>query len=125
MPGSPGAPPPSAECQRLLAYRDEARKHGDALQAAGRKKAPPEELCTLFKAFLGSETEMVKGLEQHAQTCGVLPDVLKQVRASHTKAEEMGNRICDVAMMGRPRRLLAPVPSCSEKGLIEGVPCLK
>ena len=84
MPGSPGmspgmpggqfgaAPPqPPPACQQLLTYRDETQKHGQALQAASQKKAPPEELCKLFKAFLAAETKMVKGLEDHGATCGV------------------------------------------------------
>src|SRR5215472_12642761 len=60
MPGMPGgafsapqAPPPA--CQQLLANRDDVSKHGQALQAAGQKKAPPEELCKLFKVFLSAE----------------------------------------------------------------------
>src|SRR6516164_7959333 len=76
MPGMPGgafsapqAPPPA--CQELLSNRDEVTKHGKALQAAGQKKVPPEELCKLFKVFLSVEDKMLKGLEEHSATCGV------------------------------------------------------
>ena len=105
MPGMPGgafsapqAPPPA--CQQLLANRDEVSKHGQALQAAGQKKVPPEELCKLFKVFLSVEDKMLKGLEEHSATCGVPPEVLKQVKAGHTKASQMGKQICDVAAQG-------------------------
>ena len=82
MPGTPGGPamempfgaapavPPPA-CQRLLTLRDEMQKHGQALQAAGQKKAAPNELCKLFKAYLAAGRKMVKGLEEGAATCGV------------------------------------------------------
>src|SRR4029434_10648757 len=65
----PEQPPPA--CQQLLSSRDETAKHGKALQAAGEKKAPPEEMCKLFKAFLAAESKMLKGLQEHSAPCGV------------------------------------------------------
>jgi hypothetical protein len=118
MPGSPGmggpgmgspfgAPPPQQgpppACQQLLVIRDETQKHGAALQAAGQKKAGPEEVCKLFKVFLASEAKMIKGLKDNATTCGVPPEVLKNVTAAHGKASEMGKNICDAAAQG-PRQ---------------------
>jgi hypothetical protein len=103
MPGGPfGAAPqqPPAICQQLLVQRDEAAKHGQAIQAGGQKKVPPEEMCKLFKTFLSSESKMLKGLEQNSSTCGVPPDVIKQVKASHDKASQIGKQICDVAAQG-------------------------
>jgi hypothetical protein len=57
-------------------------------------------LCKLFKTFLSSEGKMLKGLEQNAATCGVPPEVLKQVKASHEKAAQVGKNICDAAAQG-------------------------
>lgn len=114
MPGSPGmsspgmpgsqfgapqqGPPPI--CQQLLTQRDETQKHGQALQAAGQKKAGPEELCKLFKSYLGAESKMIKGLEENSATCGVPADILKQVKAGHSKASQMGKQVCEVAAQG-------------------------
>jgi hypothetical protein len=118
MPGMPGSPSPGMSpgmpgmgfgaapqeppvvCQQLLANRDEAAKYGQALHAAGQKKAGPEELCKLFKTFLASEGKMVKGLEQNSATCGVPPEVIKQVKASHEKAAQVGKSVCDAAAQG-------------------------
>jgi hypothetical protein len=96
--GAPPQPPPA--CQQLLTYRDETQKHAKALQAAGDKKAPPEELCKLFKAFLSVETKMMKGLEEHSATCGVSAEVIKQVKAGHSRASQMSKQICEVAAQG-------------------------
>jgi hypothetical protein len=96
--GAPQQPPPA--CQQLVSTRDEVAKHGQALQVAGQKKAPPEELCKLFKVFLAAEGKMVKGLEENSSTCGVPPDVVKQVKASHGKASQMGKQVCEVAAQG-------------------------
>jgi hypothetical protein len=114
MPGSPGMSPgmpgagfgapqpqePPAACQQLLTYRDETAKHGQALHAAGQKKVPAEELCKLFKVFLASENKMVKGLEDNSATCGVPPEVLKQIKVSHSKAADVAKQVCDAAAAG-------------------------
>jgi hypothetical protein len=124
MPGSPGGMPgggggspfggpqqgPPPECQKLLGYRDETQKHGLALQAAGKRKAQPDEVCKLFKAFLAAETKMIKGLEENAAACGVPPDTIKQVKGAHAQASQMGNKVCEVAAQG-PRQA---GPSLSE-----------
>jgi len=101
---APQAPPPA--CQQLLGNRDEVARHGQALQAAGRKKAPPDELCKLFKAFLTAESKMLKSLEEQSSTCGVPPETIRQVKAGHGKASQMGKQICELA------RRLVPGPDC-------------
>jgi hypothetical protein len=113
MPGSPGMSPgagspfgqapqqgPPPACQQLITARDETQKHGQALAAAGQKKLPPEEVCKLFKVFIASETKMVKGLKDNATTCGVPPEVIKQVETQHNKASQMAKQVCDVAAQG-------------------------
>src|SRR5262245_54967564 len=64
------------------------------LQAAGEKKAPPDELSNLFKAFL----------QEDSATCGVPSEVLKQVKEGH------GKKICDAAAQG-PR---SAIPSLAD-----------
>ena len=60
------------------------------LQAAGEKKAPPDELSKLFKAFL----------QENSATCGVPSEVLKQVKEGHGQATEVGKKVCDAAAQG-------------------------
>lgn len=114
LPGSPGMPggssgfgaPPAQEpppaCQQLLVLRDETAKHGQAIQAAGQKqkKPTPDEACKLFKAYLGSEAKLIKGMEQNRTTCGVPAEVIKQVKLQHSGASETGKRVCDMAARG-------------------------
>ena len=82
---------------KLLADRDETQKHGQALQVAGKKKAPPDEVCKLFNAFLAAEGKMIKGLEENSALCGVPADVIKRVKAGHSKASQVGKQVCEVA----------------------------
>jgi hypothetical protein len=91
-----------------MTYRDETTKYGQALQAAGRNKAPPEEVCKLFKAFLSAEGKMLAGLEENSATCGVPAQVITQVRISHAKYSQIGKQVCEVAMSGPQPTLYGP-----------------
>jgi hypothetical protein len=99
VPAAPGIARPLA-CQQLLAARDETQRHAMAISDASERKAGPEEACRLFKVFLASETKMIKGLEEHAATCGVPPDVIKSVKAQHVQAAKTGKHVCDAAAQG-------------------------
>jgi hypothetical protein len=63
------------------------------LQAAGEKKAPPDELSELFKTFLAA-------VQENSATCGVPSEVLKQVKEGHGKATEVGKKVYDAAAQG-------------------------
>ena len=78
------------------------------LQAAGEKKASPDELSKLFKAFL----------QENSATCGVPSEVLKQVKEGHGKATEVGKKVCDAAAQG-PR---PATPSLDALGATPTVP---
>ena len=136
MPGTPGGPamempfgaapavPPPA-CQQLLTLREELQKHGRALQAAGQKKAAPEELCQLFTTYLAAGRKMVEGLEEGTSVCGVPPDLPNQLKARQAKESRMAKQICEVAAApSRVRSFGAPVPHCTERSLMPGVPCV-
>src|SRR5262249_15780294 len=98
---APQEPPPA--CQQLLAIRDEVGKHGKALQAAGEKKAPAEELCKVFKAFLASEGKLLKGLQENGATCGPPPQALNQAQGGRARASGGGRKVRDAAARG-PRQ---------------------
>src|SRR5262249_6244345 len=57
MPGgafsAPQEPPPA--CQQLLSSRDDVTKHGQALQAAGQKKAHPTNYASFSRPFSRSK----------------------------------------------------------------------
>src|SRR5262245_19445060 len=90
MPGLPGSGPPvgfggppaapPAVCTDLLTLREETQKHAAAIGAANQRKAPPQEACGLFRAFLSSETKLIKGVEDNGPRCGIPPEVPKQMK---------------------------------------------
>ena len=87
---------PARNCWRL---RDETQKHGQALRPPARRRRP-EEACKLFKAFLAAEAKMIKGLEQHSATVRRPADVIKQIKAQHAKAQQIGKQVCEAAAQG-------------------------
>ena len=56
-----GAPPCFNE---FMPLRTEAEKRADAIQAAGKRKAPIEEVCGLFKRFYEAEDKVVTLLRE-------------------------------------------------------------
>lgn len=106
MPGLPDGPPsagfgvpqtPPPQCQALLAIRDELQKRGQAIEAANQKKADVRVACRRFRTYLATEAKMLGMLEDDGASCGVSPDVIRQVRSSHAKAREIGHRVCVAA----------------------------
>src|SRR5215467_2003128 len=101
MPGFGGPPQaPPAVCQQLLALRDETQKYGIATQRANQRKVPVQEACRLFKSYLAAEQKFMKGIEENARTCGVPPDVLKQIKEGHANAAQIGAQVCEAAAQG-------------------------
>lgn len=104
MPGMPGfggppaAPPPA--CQRLLELRDQVQREAGAIQAANKRKASAAEACKLFRTFLATETKLLKGLQDNMTVCGVPAEAIKQSKAGHAQASQIGKQVCDVAAQG-------------------------
>jgi len=112
MPGAPGGgfggfggPPqaPPQACQDLISLRNTAEKQAKAIEEASKRKATAQEACKLFKAFLATESKMIKGLQEHMTTCGVPQQVIQQAKAGHDKYTQIGNNVCEAAAQaGRP-----------------------
>jgi len=134
MPGGPGAPgggfgaPPQApppQCQELLTLRDGVQKHGQALQAANKRKAPIQQACQLFKNFISAEARMIRAIEKNGPGCGVPPDVAPQIKANHAQAAKAAKAVCEAAAQGaRPAGpslsdalgASPPIPDSSKRG---------
>jgi hypothetical protein len=113
MPGMPGSPPaapgfgsapaaPPPVCNELLAMRDQTQKHATAISTANDRKATAVEACGLFRAFLASETKMIKAVEENGSRCGIPPEVPKQMKLGHARAADIAKKVCDAAA-GPPR----------------------
>jgi hypothetical protein len=77
--------------------REDVEKAGALLKAAGDRKAPREEACALFKAFVPKEAKMLKFLETNRTVCGVPPNVLTQIRSNHASSIRVRNQVCSAA----------------------------
>jgi hypothetical protein len=97
-----GAPPCFNE---FMPLRTEAEKRADAIQAAGKRKAPIEEVCGLFKRFYEAEDKVVKYAVTNATFCGIPEQAVKSMKASHEKTLQIRNRVCNpaAAAAAKPR----------------------
>ncbi|WP_022720164.1 hypothetical protein [Rhodopseudomonas sp. B29] len=105
--GAFGAPPQAAPMgqqagndacmQDFLKLRQEAEKRGKAIQAAGKRKAPPSEACKLIGQFSVAETNMIKYVVTNAKKCGIPTEIADQLRKGHKNTEGMQQKVCAIA----------------------------
>jgi len=76
-------------------------KGAGQIRAASERKATREEVCPLFKSFAAKEAKMVKFLETNRTLCGVPPQVIGQVKTSHTQTIRIRNQVCSAAPAGQ------------------------
>jgi hypothetical protein len=77
--------------------RGETEKHGKALQAAGKRKASPQEACKLFGGLTGSFLKMLKYVEGNAKRCGIPDQVPTQIRGEYSNVQKMQQKVCNMA----------------------------
>ena len=88
------APPCVEEFGKL---RDEAQKRAAAIQAAGKRKAPPQEACALFNAFSAAEAKLLKFATTNMASCGIPPQVPEQIKKGHVRTEDIRSKVCQAA----------------------------
>lgn len=113
----PGEPPCFSDFSPL---RNEAEKRAKAIQAAGKRKVAPQEMCELFKRFSAAEEKAVKYAVNNATWCGIPAQAVKQMEANHAKTIKVRNQICTAAAAPRAHTPslgdalgTTPVPSAS------------
>lgn len=94
-----GGPPPGAEeCQKgFMPLRADAEAKAKLIQAAGKRKAPPQEACKLIGNFAQAEIKMIKFVESHAQKCGIPAQVADQMKKGHANTSQLQQRVCSAA----------------------------
>lgn len=96
-----GPPPPALECQNgFVALKTEAETRAKAIQAAGKRKAPPQEACKLIGAFSQSEVKMIKFVETNAVKCQIPPQAAEQMKKGHAGTEQLLSKVCAAAANG-------------------------
>ena len=99
MPGFGAAPPPQQQ-QEPPCFRDfapmkaEAEKRAMALKAAMKKKVPREEACGFVKSFSAAEAKLVKFATANAQSCGIPPQAVTQMKSQHDRTLKAQTQIC-------------------------------
>jgi hypothetical protein len=74
--------------------RDDVQKQGMAAKAAGQRKASREEMCKLITNYAAAETKWVNFTATGVSTCGIPPQIAKQLKEVHANTEKTRERIC-------------------------------
>jgi hypothetical protein len=94
MPGAPAAgdePPCLAQFTKL---RLEREKRGDQAKAGRDRKVSREELCKLIQSYATAEAKWVKFTEDNTASCGIPPQVAKQLKEVHARTLVARKQIC-------------------------------
>ncbi|QDL96156.1 hypothetical protein FLL57_02055 [Rhodopseudomonas palustris] len=92
----------------FLKLRKEAEKRGQAIQAAGKRKAPAAEACKLIGAFSSSEVAMIKYVVGNAKRCGIPNEIADQLKTGHKRTEQMQKQVCNIAEQQQQRGPAGP-----------------
>lgn len=102
-PQAQGGPPPGQEppcIKEFMALRDATAKRAAAIQAASKRKAPPQEACNLFKEMVASEAKFVKFAKDQGPWCGIPQQVVDQLGKNHEQTVRIRTQVCKVAAQG-------------------------
>jgi hypothetical protein len=98
-----GPPPGAEECQSgFMPLRADAEAKAKAIQAAGKRKAPPAEACKLIGNFAQAETRMINFVEANSKKCGIPPEVAAQRKKGHANTSQLQTKVCAAAAGGGP-----------------------
>jgi hypothetical protein len=86
--------------QRFIALRSEMETKGKALQAAGKRKAPSQEICAHMRGYADAEARTLKYLRDNQANCGIPDQLVQQVKGNHAKTVGLRTRVCNAAAQG-------------------------
>lgn len=90
-----------ADCMTdFSAIREDMQTKGKALEAAGKRKAPPQELCPLFRAYTASEAKLAKYLSDNKEWCQIPDQAIQQSQESNKKSAALRDKVCAAAANG-------------------------
>ena len=114
-----GAQAPQVNCaEGFTTLRSAAETKGKAIQAAAKRKASPQEICPLFRAYAEAEGKMVQFLEKNQFECQVPPDAIKGSKANHAKTLQVRTQVCQAAA----NPAAAAPPSAGLSGFLTNIP---
>ena len=103
MPGFGAAPPPQQQQEPpcFKGLRAAARRGREARQRAARprwrRRSRAKRPAALFKTFSAAEAKVVKFVTANAQTCGIPPQAVTQMKANHDRTMKTQTQVCSAA----------------------------
>ncbi|GGF60686.1 hypothetical protein GCM10007301_20540 [Azorhizobium oxalatiphilum] len=96
-----GTVPALADCQTdFMALRSDMDAKGKLLQAAGKNKSGPQELCPLFRSYTTAEAKAAQYLKENKDWCQIPEETIKAALANNVKTAQLRDRVCQAAASG-------------------------
>jgi hypothetical protein len=107
-----GPPQPSAEqeecMKQIIPLRDETQKRAQAIQAASKRRAKPDEACKIIQEFVKAESRFVNFISMKQTACHIPADVPAQLKANHLKSEDLQKKVCSAAANAQQQEPAGP-----------------
>jgi hypothetical protein len=89
-----------------------------AIKAASKRYPTWEEMCGHITGLAAAEAELVKYTESNAGSCGIPPEVTRQLKATQLREEQIREKVCAAAtsLSDVPGRSLVPIPERTKSG---------
>jgi hypothetical protein len=81
----------------FLPLRQEAEKRAQVVQEAGKRKAPPQEICPLLTRFVEAEAKVVAFVVKENVWCGIPPQAVEGMKKNHAQSQAIKKKVCAVA----------------------------
>jgi len=85
-------PPCVAEFSRL---RGEVEKRGAAAKAINDRHGSREDLCKALTTMVAAEGKWVSYSEKSQASCGIPPDLIKELKTNHDHMLKVRKQVCD------------------------------
>jgi hypothetical protein len=86
--------------QRFLALRSELEAKGKAMQAAGKRRVPPPEMCAHIRGYADVEAKTLKYVRDNQAACNIPQQLVEQVKGNLAKTVQLRTRVCNAAAQG-------------------------
>ncbi len=100
-----GGPPGGGEAQAACVkefdrLRGEVEKKGKVAKAISQRKGSHEELCGAMNGIFAAEGAWIKFAKDRSATCGIPPEIIKQLGLGHDHLAQMRKQICSAGVAG-------------------------
>ena len=125
-PQSGPSPADMADCEAQVGkLRGDLESRNEGLRKAAERKAPPSEICPLFRGFATAQQKFYNYLTTNKTKCGVPDEALSDLKKNSNQVVSIRDKVCKAAQLEQSGGPAGPPPQgavAAGLGLSSGLP---